>query len=110
MAKKTIKLKEAKQFAKEYLYHVKDEYGLPIKSAYLFGSFVNGKKHDWSDIDLCIVSEKFKRIDPLIYLWSKRRDIDIKRGIEPVGIHPDDFVEENPIAYEVKHRGVALKI
>ncbi|MFH1456617.1 MAG: nucleotidyltransferase domain-containing protein [Patescibacteria group bacterium] len=110
MAKKTIKSNDAKQYAKDYVRYIKEKYNLSVKSAYLFGSFANGKSRDWSDIDVCIVSNKFKHIDPLVYLWTKRRDIDIERGIEPVGIHPDDFVEENPIAYEVKHKSVLLKV
>lgn len=109
MAQKSISLKNAKRYAHEYLDYLETEYKLPIKSAYLFGSFATGKTREWSDIDVCIVSPKFKRVDPLVYLWTKRRSTDIRRGIEPIGIHPDDFVEENPIAYQVKKFGVLLK-
>lgn len=31
-----------------------------IQKAYLFGSYVNGKYNDWSDIDLALVSDDFK--------------------------------------------------
>ncbi|MCG2693259.1 nucleotidyltransferase domain-containing protein, partial [Candidatus Parcubacteria bacterium] len=96
-------------YAKEYLDYLKEDYKLPIKSAYLFGSLARGKARAWSDVDVCIVSSKFKGINPLVYLWTKRREIDVERGIEPVGIHPKDFVEENPIAHEVKKFGVLLR-
>lgn len=109
MAQKSISLAEAKKYAGEYIDYLKEEHKLPIKSAYLFGSFATGKNRDWSDVDVCVVSPKFKGINPLVYLWTKLRDIDTERGIEPIGIHPKDFVEENPIAYQVKRFGVLLK-
>lgn len=38
-----------------------EQNGFPIRTAYLYGSYVNGENHEWSDIDLAIVSEKFDR-------------------------------------------------
>ena len=35
---------------------------IPIKKMYLFGSRATGQAHRWSDIDLVIVSDKFKRL------------------------------------------------
>lgn len=35
---------------------------LPIKKMYLFGSRAKGRAHRWSDIDLVIVSDKFRRL------------------------------------------------
>ena len=35
---------------------------MPIKKMYLFGSRVRGNPHRWSDIDLVIVSNKFKEL------------------------------------------------
>ena len=34
----------------------------PITKMYFFGSRASGKPHRWSDIDLLIVSEKFKKL------------------------------------------------
>jgi predicted nucleotidyltransferase len=108
MALRNIDPKVVRRFAKEYVDYLQNEYGLPVEQAYLFGSFAKHTQRDWSDIDVCVVSPKFKRTDPLAYLWTRRRDIDIERGIEPYGIDPDDFVEMNPIAHEVKTYGVPL--
>lgn len=110
MAQKSTSLAQAKKYAREYLDYLRADFKLPIKSAYLFGSMVSGKTRPWSDIDVCIISPKFKKVDPLVYLWTKRRSIDIRRGIEPFGIHPDDFVDENPIAYQVKKFGLPINI
>ncbi len=54
--KKTIKLK-LKFFKKS----VNEDF--PITNMYLFGSQVSGRTHKWSDIDLIIVSPKFKKLD-----------------------------------------------
>ncbi|MFH1890303.1 MAG: nucleotidyltransferase domain-containing protein [Candidatus Kuenenbacteria bacterium] len=110
MAQKKITSQNAKKYAKDYVLYIKERYKLPINKAYLFGSFANGKNRDWSDIDVCIVSPKLRGFNGLTYLSTKLRGIDIDRGIEPIGIHPNDFVEENPIAYQVKHFGKALKV
>ena len=32
-----------------------------IEKMYLFGSMATGKTHKWSDVDLIIVSKKFRR-------------------------------------------------
>ncbi len=37
---------------------VSDEF--PIKTAYLFGSYVKGNAREYSDVDLAIVSDKFE--------------------------------------------------
>jgi predicted nucleotidyltransferase len=33
---------------------------IPIKEAILFGSYAKGNYHDWSDIDLALVSDAFE--------------------------------------------------
>jgi len=80
----------------------------PVKEAYLFGSFAKGVSHNGSDIDICIVSPKFNpNNDKLrLFLWQKRRDVDYR--IEPVGFNPADFVEQDPLVYEIKNFGIRV--
>jgi len=83
--------------------------GLSIQRAFVFGSQTNGKIHAWSDIDVCIVSRDFgPRKDALTYLWRALRTQDVKAGIEPVGFHPDDFVDDLPIVHEILRYGVKI--
>ena len=35
---------------------------LPIRKMFLFGSRAKGNSHKWSDVDLVIVSDKFKKL------------------------------------------------
>lgn len=56
MNKKKILLSKLRTFKRELSYE------LPIQKMILFGSRVTGKPHRWSDIDLVIVSDKFKEL------------------------------------------------
>lgn len=80
----------------------------PVKEAYLFGSFAKGQAHNGSDIDICIVSSKFNpnRDKDRFFLWRKVRDVDYR--IEPVGFSPADFVEQDPLVYEIKNFGIRV--
>lgn len=108
MAQKKLTSIQAKKYAREFVQYMERQHKLPVSAAYLFGSYAKGKTRAWSDVDVCIVSPKFKRVDPLTFLWLKRRDIDVERGIEPYGIAPQDFVNFNPIAWEIKKHGIKL--
>lgn len=54
----------------------------PLKRVILFGSTVKGKMHDDSDVDLVIVSQKFKGMNffergaKMYDYWSIRRPVD----------------------------------
>lgn len=92
----------------DYLNHLREQ-GLFIQSAFIFGSQIKGKTHEWSDIDVCVISPDFSsRKDPLIFLWRALRAQDVKAGIEPVGFHPADFVEDFPIVHEILRHGVRI--
>ena len=58
MGKKETLLKELKKFKKDL------SNDLPVQKMILFGSQAKGKAHQWSDIDLLVVSNKFKKIKP----------------------------------------------
>jgi predicted nucleotidyltransferase len=92
----------------DYLNHLREQ-GLSIQRAYIFGSHVGGKTHKWSDIDICVISKDFnRRNDALSYLWRALRKQDVKAGIEPIGFHPDEFVDDVPIVHEILRYGVRI--
>ena len=107
MAQKTIP-KKIKKNVQDYLDYLKNS-GMPIEKAFVFGSYAKGKQNKWSDVDLCIISPRFKNSANLLeYLWAKKRERDTNAGISPVGFHPKDFVNEDPLAWEVKKNGIAI--
>ena len=81
-----------------------------IQKVILYGSRAKGKARKWSDIDVCVISPNFKNKDPLEYLWLKKTDRDIEAMISPVGFRPKDFVDESPLACEIKRTGIEIKV
>lgn len=107
--------KTIKKTINDYL-QILDKDKLPIKEAIVFGSFAKGKQKKWSDIDICVVSPKFKnRNSALRYLWMKKRNIANDRkseeghDLEPVGFNPKDFINEDPLVWEIKQYGVKVR-
>lgn len=103
-----LRLKKLKEYIDDYVAALQNE-GLPIERVFLFGSHAKRRSRQWSDIDVCVISSRFgKKCDPYEYLWTKRRDEDVMRGIEPVGFNPKDFVDEDPLAWEIKRTGIEI--
>ena len=85
---------------------------LPISKVILFGSYVKGAQHKWSDIDLCIVSPKFKNsFKALQYLWRKRIIYDIQYTIEPIGFTPKDMNNKySSLIQEINMTGLEIEV
>lgn len=111
MAQKRLDPK-IKRIAERYLGHLrKSKY--PIEQAFVFGSRVRGGAHTDSDLDIAIVSPRvtnsvFSNAD----LLCKAHELDLKSEgiyIEPHGFNPNDFVDEDPLAWEIKQTGVPVE-
>ncbi|MBU1349974.1 nucleotidyltransferase domain-containing protein [Patescibacteria group bacterium] len=80
-----------------------------FKNIYLFGSYACGKAKKWSDIDIAVISNKFKinRDKNEDLLWHLRRGIDSR--IEPHIFTVKDFQDEcDPMVYEIKKTGIKI--
>jgi predicted nucleotidyltransferase len=110
MVKKTIPKKVNKEI--ERYVNVLRKDNLPISKVILFGSYAKGTQKKWSDIDLCIVSPKFKNTySAMQYLWLKRKIQDVDYAIEPVGFSPTDFSDKyDSLIQEIKKTGIQIKI
>ncbi len=108
MAKKTISKNVIREI-NNYIAALKAD-KLPIKKVVLFGSLAKGTGRKWSDIDLCVVSPKFKNAwEALDYLWSKREINDVRYVIEPVGFSPKDFNDKfDGLINEIKKTGIEM--
>jgi len=90
----------------KYLAAVKKQY--PIREAYLFGSQAAGRAHEWSDIDLALISPAFAK-DPIasqFKLMQIAARIDWR--IEPHVFAPSDFEINHPLVPEIQRNGVSL--
>lgn len=94
----------------EYINILKED-ELPINKVILFGSFAKGTQRKWSDVDLCVISPKFKNpMKAMNYLWQKTI-FDMKYTIEPIGFSPDDFKDKySSLINEIKTNGIEIKL
>lgn len=96
---------EARKLVKEYSKVLKEN-DFPFEAVYLYGSHSYGKAKEWSDIDVAVVSDVFKknREKYELLLWKLRRGLDSM--IEPTGFTVEDFKENNsPLVYDIKKKG-----
>ena len=85
------------------------EDNLPISRMVLFGSYAKGTQRRYSDIDLCVISSRFRdSFEALQYLWRKKGREHI--NIEPVGFSPKDFREGSSLINEIKRHGIRVKV
>jgi len=102
--KKIIKIDEG------YTRRLTTEEDLPIERVLIFGSRIKGKIRFGSDIDVCIISPRFK--NPLValkFLWQKRNRKEVIAGLEPVGFSKKDFEEGSTFIEEIKKTGIIIK-
>lgn len=79
-----------------------------IQAAYLFGSTATGKAGRWSDIDIAIVSQDFRKdsFDTVRLLIPYILKIDSAIEVHP--FRPEDFSETNPFVKEIVKRGLRI--
>ncbi|MBI3671463.1 nucleotidyltransferase domain-containing protein [Candidatus Azambacteria bacterium] len=101
------RLNEIKSIVKNYKKSLEKD-GFSIEEIFLYGSYAKGTQKTYSDIDVCVVSDKFYNYKDKqeTLLWQKALEIDPR--IEPVGYYPTSFKEPDPLVYEVKKYGIKI--
>jgi len=81
---------------------------LKLEAIYLFGSQARGNAHEWSDIDLAIVSPDFcgDRFDDSTRLIPYILKVDSAIEVHP--FRPEDFSADNPFVQEILDTGVRV--
>lgn len=75
-------------------------HGISVDSIILFGSYAHGTAHEWSDIDLAVISPDLEGIPS----W-KRQDrmavltLDHDRRIAPLGYAPSEYQDPGPHSF-----------
>ncbi len=109
MAHKTIEPK-VKKLVEDYIRVLENDH-LPIEEVYIFGSRVTGKARWDSDVDVAIVSSKLHNsLSSTKYLLKKAHQLKSpSHTIEPHGFHSTDFVDDNPVVWEIKTTGIQIR-
>ena len=100
--------KQVKKVANKYIAEVVKS-GIPVNSAYLFGSYAKGNSNKYSDIDICVVSSIFgkDRLKERVMLMNLQEDIN--DDIEPHPFSPEDFSNPfDPLASQIKKYGLLV--
>jgi predicted nucleotidyltransferase len=79
-----------------------------IVRAYLYGSYAKGTFHEWSDIDIAIISPDF--MDDLFEERLKLMEIalSIDDRIEPKPFKKELFNRDDPLVHEIQKSGIQL--
>ena len=79
--------------------------GIHVQQAILFGSYATGKRDEWSDIDLAIVSKDF--IGNRFEDRNKIRKItlQVNSDISPTPYRPEDFNDSDYFVREILETG-----
>ncbi len=86
---------------------------IPVKRVILFGSYAYGRPTRGSDIDIAVVSDKFKRMDDIkriMLLSDYARKIKISIDIDPIGFTEEELEEADyfEIGGEIVEKGVEI--
>lgn len=82
--------------------------GLSIEKAYLFGSVAKNEQHDFSDIDIALISDQFTKN----FLFNNRLTSKINIKYPLIEVHhfnTDYFKNGDPFISEITSTGVELK-
>jgi len=79
---------------------------IPIKEAVLFGSYAKGNYHDWSDIDLALVSDAFEGERFRDRNKIRRIKLEISCDLEPLPYRPEDFTTDDPFVQRIIETGI----
>ena len=102
MADKTTAISMAKQFVEAC-----SKNGLPVFSAWLFGSYAKGVQQENSDIDLALVSDAFT----LNFLDNNHKTALLNYNFPDIEVNHFNtqiFTKDDPFINEIKRTGIRI--
>lgn len=99
--------KQIQAIIKSYIRKIEKQ--IPIKKAYLFGSYAKGNHREDSDIDIAIFSEYFenlKPIDSFRFLFLEAMDYDV--DLQPQAFTLNDLDDPQGIVENILKEGIEI--
>jgi predicted nucleotidyltransferase len=81
---------------------------ITINKAILFGSYAKGTNHEYSDIDVAVVSNDFQGIRFYDNCKLSKSKIKASIDLETHPYRPEDFTEDNPFVKEILETGIRI--
>ena len=88
------------------------EFGIQPSFGILFGSYVTGRAHQWSDIDLVVIAKQFDTEYPhedVSKLWRAAGRVDSRIEPIPCGERQWEEDDETPIIEIARREGVKVE-
>lgn len=85
-----------------------EENRIPIRQAVLFGSYAAGGSHEWSDIDIALVSDVFEGMRIRDRNKIRKITLGISTDLSPLPFRPEDFTPEDPFVREILEHGINI--
>ena len=79
-----------------------------VQRAILFGSYSKGLSHEWSDIDIAIVSDAFEGVRLRDKGKIRRITLSVSSDLAPIPFRPRDFTEDDPFVREILETGIRV--
>ena len=92
----------------EYYIKLLNQNKIPVKSAFLYGSYSKGNYNDLSDIDIALVSEVFEGNRILDRKKIRKITLSVSSDLEVIPFNPADFNLDNPFAREIIETGIRI--
>lgn len=81
---------------------------IKINMAYLFGSYAKGYQHEFSDIDIALISDQFSGNRFLDRDKIREFSISVSSLLEIMPFRTDEFNTANPFAKEIIESGLRI--
>ncbi|MBM2813317.1 MAG: nucleotidyltransferase [Ignavibacteria bacterium] len=81
---------------------------IKFEQVFLFGSYAKGSEHDYSDIDLAVVSSNFEGVRYYDIDKIRRPKLKASTLLEVHPFIPEDFNTDNPFVNEIITTGIKI--
>jgi hypothetical protein len=100
---------ELRRIVREYVRALESE--IRVSKVILYGSYAHGKPHEWSDVDIAVISPDFDGLDR----WERQALLGRKRlgcdlSLEPLGYSLEEYENAHPLTFlgEIKRTGKVI--
>jgi predicted nucleotidyltransferase len=100
---------EIQRIVKEYIAKLAPE--IRVRKVILFGSYAHGSPHEWSDIDIAVISEDLDQLDPVrrVELMAvKKLGCDSRLGVLGYGLKEYEDADHLTFLGEIKRTGKVI--
>ncbi len=108
LCKQELVIQSVKKYLQELL-----QIGIPVRFGIIFGSYARGSSHQWSDIDLLVVSDKYDNTcsrEDINILWKMAARTDSRIEPIPISLNRWEQDDESTIIEIARREGIRIAV